>query len=235
MSFLIRPLQDQETVGGMLKSLRKNQHRTISELAAETKLRPALLRAFEANQFQSLPAPVYARQYIRSYAKALGADPDYVMAKFNDQCGACDLTDPLRLPREKVERRLLLAMHRLLRVGGFAALALVVIGYLAFQVQAMYAPPEMVVYEPADGTATKEALIEIRGQAEKEVQLTINGLPVLPARDGAFRSELVLERGLNLIRIEAAKRHSRPAVIYRRVVLEDQSQADQLSRGPASF
>ncbi|MBI4713676.1 hypothetical protein HY771_00605 [Candidatus Uhrbacteria bacterium] len=38
-------------------------------------------------------------------------------------------------------------------------------------------------------------------------------------KKGAFEFEIALERGLNVIKIEGMKRYSKPAIEYRRVLL----------------
>ena len=45
-------------------------------------------------------------------------------------------------------------------------------------------------------------------------------MKVLPAKDGSFDTEVILERGLNVITIEGSKRYSRTTTVHRRVILE---------------
>jgi hypothetical protein len=49
---------------------------TIEQVASATRVRAEYLRALEADQPDRLPAPVYAKGYLRTYARYLGLDPE---------------------------------------------------------------------------------------------------------------------------------------------------------------
>jgi len=60
------------------------QHRGISheDAAAATKLSVAYLQAMEANRFDQMPAPIYAKNFIRIYATYLGLDGRQLAEEF---------------------------------------------------------------------------------------------------------------------------------------------------------
>ena len=55
----------EESFGQYLKALRLRNNFTIDEIAEETKIRPDYLTALEAEDFGSLPQPVYVLGYVR--------------------------------------------------------------------------------------------------------------------------------------------------------------------------
>ena len=58
-------------IGEALRSTRERRGLSIDQAAQETRISPRFLEALEAEQFQELPAPVYVRGFLRSYANYL--------------------------------------------------------------------------------------------------------------------------------------------------------------------
>ena len=63
---------------------------------------------------------------------------------------------------------------------------------------------------------------------DDDTTVVINGETVIISEDNTFTTEVDLIRGLNVVTIEAKRRYSRPAVIYRRVVFDPQGQSAAL-------
>jgi transcriptional regulator with XRE-family HTH domain len=220
MPFVIRQFGDEQTVGEKLAALRKAANFTLGEMAAKTKIRRSYLEAIEKNAFQQLPAPLYARNFIKAYARALGGNEDYFGEQFDSQRGTCDFLQATRLPPRRIQFAQIFSVSRLIKVAGAVLLLLPVAAYLVFQVRTITAPPTLMVSAPTDGIAVDQAKIQVVGRVSREAAVQVNGEPVLLGGDGAFQTEIILQRGVNLITIEAKKRHSRSATEYRRVILE---------------
>ncbi|MEO8538984.1 MAG: helix-turn-helix transcriptional regulator [bacterium] len=62
-------------IGEALRSTRERRGLSIEEVARDTRISPRFLEALEAEQFDELPAPVYVRGFIRSYASYLKLEP----------------------------------------------------------------------------------------------------------------------------------------------------------------
>jgi cytoskeletal protein RodZ len=62
-------------IGTTLRDARTRQGLDFPELEERTKIRPKYLRALEDERFDILPAPTYVRGFLRSYAEALGLEP----------------------------------------------------------------------------------------------------------------------------------------------------------------
>lgn len=63
-----------ESAGPVLRDARMRRGLAIAEVAADTRINPAYLEAMEAERWELLPAPVYARGFFRSYARYLRLD-----------------------------------------------------------------------------------------------------------------------------------------------------------------
>jgi transcriptional regulator with XRE-family HTH domain len=62
------------TIGAVLAERRGERGLTIEQVASATRIRADHLRALESDEPKRLPAPVYAKGYLRTYAGYLGLD-----------------------------------------------------------------------------------------------------------------------------------------------------------------
>ncbi len=60
--------------GALLRYHRHRRGLTMAQVAAETKIRPALLEQLESERIDELPAAVFVRGHVLQYARALGID-----------------------------------------------------------------------------------------------------------------------------------------------------------------
>jgi cytoskeleton protein RodZ len=65
-----------------LKKLREDLNRDLKEIAAATRIKESFLRAIENEQYDKLPIEVYARGYIKVYAKCVGLDFDAALQPY---------------------------------------------------------------------------------------------------------------------------------------------------------
>ncbi len=69
-------------LGLVLIRAREARGLTLEDAERDTRISRRYLQALEAEQFEVIPAPVYARGFLRSYASYLGLDPQEVLALF---------------------------------------------------------------------------------------------------------------------------------------------------------
>jgi hypothetical protein len=67
-------------LGDWLREARLRKGLSFADIERDTRINRHYLEALEAEHFEVLPAPVYARGFLRSYARALGLDPQTAMA-----------------------------------------------------------------------------------------------------------------------------------------------------------
>ena len=71
---------DRRTLGGQLRARRLELGDALEDAQAATKIAPAYLEAIEHDRYDLMPAPVYARGFVRLYARYLGFDPEEALA-----------------------------------------------------------------------------------------------------------------------------------------------------------
>ena len=77
-----------ESIGEFFKQVRETKGLTIDEVAAKTRIRTDFVKALEDGNFAKLPDQVFARGFVRSYARSLGLDEEDAIHRFVQSAGA---------------------------------------------------------------------------------------------------------------------------------------------------
>jgi cytoskeletal protein RodZ len=80
-----RPLP--EGLGAQLREARERAGLELADVAARTHVRKAYLEALENEDLDALPEDVYARNFLRLYARTVGLDPNEALARFAELRG----------------------------------------------------------------------------------------------------------------------------------------------------
>jgi len=76
-----------EPLGEYLKQAREKKGFSLEHLASQTKIQEHHLQALESEDFEELPAKVFAKGFVRSYAKALGLNEEEALQRFLETSG----------------------------------------------------------------------------------------------------------------------------------------------------
>ncbi len=71
-----------EAFGPNLRRMRLQRGVTLDEIAKATKVPPDMWEAFEQNDLSRWPYGIFARAYVREYARLVGADPQLTVDEF---------------------------------------------------------------------------------------------------------------------------------------------------------
>src|SRR4026208_357818 len=75
-------MSERDTFGPRLRRERERRGITIDTIAAVTKVGADLWLGLERNDFSKWPSGIFARAFIRDYAKAVGLDADDLVDEF---------------------------------------------------------------------------------------------------------------------------------------------------------
>jgi cytoskeleton protein RodZ len=91
-------------IGERLRSERIRRKRSIEDISRETRIAPRMLEAIEKEEFSSLPGLLFARNFVKQYALALGLDPEPIVAGLpHVDVSAARLPEPpVRLKRTEI-------------------------------------------------------------------------------------------------------------------------------------
>jgi hypothetical protein len=72
-------------LGDQFRAERERRGDTFEQVSEATKIRAPYLEALEGHDWKALPADVFARGYVRTYAEYLGLDPDHLLKVYARQ------------------------------------------------------------------------------------------------------------------------------------------------------
>lgn len=75
------------SLGTALREARKTSGYSLEQIAEKTRIRVALLKALESENFEAAGGVAYARAHIRTIAKVIGADIDLLVTEFEKCIG----------------------------------------------------------------------------------------------------------------------------------------------------
>ncbi len=201
-----------------LKEIRQQKGITLEEIAEKTKINKSYLRAIEECRFNDMPqAIVYQKNFIRSYAEALGLKPETFLTQYFIEEAKLDKK---KHPQKAIRNNPLNNLPTILRYCFAIGLMIVMLGYLGLQVKRVIEPPELNIFSPPEGFIAKKEQILIVGETEKEIQVSINGKEIMNSENGQFRETVALAPGVNTITITANKKHGKSTVVVRHVVFK---------------
>src|SRR2546425_12601529 len=120
-----------DSLGEYLQRAREAKGLTVEEAAARTRILPQFLKAVEENNYARLPDEVFAKGFVRSYARILGLDEAAVIRKFDESGGQFYAKraerETLRQQLEAEERRKKVNRNTVVGVVGVVLLLLFVL------------------------------------------------------------------------------------------------------------
>jgi len=119
-----------DTPGGMLRAERERRGYSVQHAAEEMHLDTRVIEALEANRFEALGAPVYARGHLRKYASILGLSPATVLSRYEALGGMP--VDPTPIPTTLATPVRVVERRRMSKVPLWIAAAIVIVAGLAW-------------------------------------------------------------------------------------------------------
>ena len=197
-----------------LRERRELLNLSLEKLSQKTGIPTKYLRRIEEGEWERLPSRVYVRGFLRKYAEKVGINPDEVVKKYEALKIERGEKPP---PKAKIPSVTL--SPRTARVGAYVIVFLVVVGYIGYQLSAVFILPELAVESPAgDETTVFTEQIILKGRVEPGSTLLLNGQSVPTNPGGEFSIPIDLLPGLNTLEVKAVSRFNRETTITRRII-----------------
>lgn len=202
------------TLGEKLKEVRDEKRISLAEASRATRIQVKYLEKLEEGKFSELPADVYVKGFLRSYAAYLGIS-DLALIKAYDRekeiqknIKKKDLKETFNRPIDistfaVTPKHLVVALSAILVFLGFF--------YIYREANLFISTPRLVVAEPMDGAEIGERSVSVSGMAERDAEVTINDQIVIVDDEGNFRADIGIQRGVNAITVKATNRFEKEA------------------------
>ncbi len=97
-------MSERDTFGPRLRRERERRGISLETIALLTNVSLELWQGFESNDFSRWPSGIFARAFVRDYAKAVGLDPDEIV---DDFCRLFPLGDRRLVPVIRAQAELI--------------------------------------------------------------------------------------------------------------------------------
>jgi cytoskeleton protein RodZ len=77
-------------IGSELRTARMARVLSLDDISRDTKISPSVLRAIESNAFDKVPRGLFARGYLRAYARVVGLDSEAVVQHYRNEFEAAE-------------------------------------------------------------------------------------------------------------------------------------------------
>jgi len=180
-------VEPKESVGEFFRQVRETKGLTLDEVAIKTRIHPEYLKALEESNFAKLPEQVFAKGFVRSYARSLGLDEDDAMRRFTVSAGTFydkhEERERLRQQQVEDERKRKANRKAVIAAAGVAVLGLVL---LLTREQG-----PVSVLRPVEPEATRAKAVrepDRRGKAEHEADQAAKPQAAAPAASAPEQS-----------------------------------------------
>lgn len=201
--------------GELLSQARKKKRISLDHASQDLVIKKIHLEALEQENWSQLPESLYVKGYIKSYAKYLSLNPDYLVAIYRREY---DEKKYPQKPAHKFQKRLFITPNKLLN-SIFALAVIIFIAYIIIQYSSVFSSPKLEINSPQNDETISVPAIKISGKTEKDATVSINGRFAPVDESGNFNYEYVLTEGKNSIEIIASFRLSPKNKINRTVRL----------------
>ena len=170
-------------VGEILQTARDRKGVDLTRAERETKIRARHLAALESGDVADLPAPVYAKGFLRNYSTYLGLDADEMLARWRREI---DQPRSAEMPKVKPPPQPITAPSRGLKLTSGLVVALILaaivvsfVGYVGLQLVRFTQNPEISLNGPSirqlqpgaerivlSGSGTPDAIVTATGADE---------------------------------------------------------------------
>jgi len=190
-----------DSIGDFFKQVRETKGLTVDEVASKTRIRTDFVKALEEGNFAKLPDQVFARGFVRSYARSLGLDEEDAIHRFIQSAGAFyekqDERERLKVRQAEEERKRQANRKAVAIAIGIAILTLVI---LLSREQSSLLVRRTSQTEPPSTTAKRvtppePAKVDGPGRPEPESTGPAKTKPDAPPLSPATRNETTAGRG----------------------------------------
>jgi len=219
MNFKSKEIINKETAGEILKEARERKKVSLKEVEKITKIQAKYLEALENSQYEKLPSDVYTRNFLKVYTQLLGLKFESIFELYKREKSFFDnLNEKKKVPFKFKPRFMITPQLIKIILVGFIVIILLV--YLGRGIKRIISVPILIVNNPQNKLITNQEFVKVEGRTEKEVRVTINNQEVLSDKNGYFEKTIDLQKGLNIIKVTAARKHSKENVVYREILVE---------------
>lgn len=231
-------INDYIPVGLRIKQARVKQGIALRDLAHELKITDRILEALEQSDFSKLPAPIYARGFVKMCAEYLGMNEEELAKDFSNELhGTQGATEQKITPQQlrSFHRPLFAITPRVTMIAVGVLIVLIALGYLFFEVRGFTRAPALTLSSPLDNAKIESNNVLVKGKTDTTAEVKINGEKTFVKSDGTFEENVGIGPGVNKISVSAKSIGGKEHVIEREVLVEQDQPQVSPTASPNAF
>lgn len=206
------------TIGELLSKEREKHKFSLEEMAKKSRIRLKYLEFLEDNKFEKLPAAVFVKGYLKTYADLLNFDSQPLIALLRR-----DYKESAKgklVPREFIKKRAKNQRYLQpisLMLAALAGTFIILVAYVFVQWYNLQKPPMLKITTP-ENESFVAAQVVVEGITNPEAMVIVNSIPVSLQPDGSFSTEVYLPReGISTITVEATDQRGKTNLVQKTV------------------
>ncbi len=206
---------DSLTLGERMKKIRDERRLSLAEISKSTKIQAKYLEYIEKGEYMKLPADVYVRGFLRSYAVFMGLNEKMLIKQYEREKGIQKnikkIADDSK-PRTPINFSSLVITPKVIVISSLVVLIFSSFVYLYIEVNNFISKPRLFIIKPVNGETISGNSVHVNGIAEKDALIFINDQPVLVSENGEFGEDVGLKQGPNTITVKAKSKFNKETV-----------------------
>ena len=195
---------DSLTLGERMKKIRDERRLSLAEISKSTKIQAKYLEYIEQGEYMKLPADVYVRGFLRSYAVFMGLNEKMLIKQYEREKGIQKNIKKIvdtDNPGTPIKFSSFVVTPKVIIASGLAILILGSFLYLYIEVNNFISKPRLSIMKPMAGETIDGNSSHVIGIAEKDALVFINDQPVMVSENGEFGEDVGLKQGSNTITV----------------------------------
>jgi transcriptional regulator with XRE-family HTH domain len=208
-------------LGEDLRRARLRHNLSLKAVEIKIGITEKYLEALENSDWEALPGEIYAKNWLKKYGLFLGLEADELKDRFETETASLKIwPSGLKDRFGSMQTRVTVWPLRFKKVLVLMAVVAIV-AYLGGQLWQLIRPPYLEVIYPPQEMVIHGRLIKILGRADLHAAVKINGEKINLDPEGWFKVDMTLNKGLNVIEIEARKKYGPVKRIERKLIALD--------------
>ena len=223
------------TLGDRLRLARIRKNHELKDVEDATKVRVRYLEALERDEYESLPAQVYAVGFFERYCDYLHLPREKYTTDFKRMFAAWQSMQKDALsPHSSLREPKLIVTPPLILATLTGVVVTVMVSYIWLQVHRLTAPPPLEIITPSDETKVAIETIQVAGKSDPGMMIEINNQRIAQDTDGTFKESVALQSGINSITVVATNRFQKHSSKTIQVLRTGQTTGQPQPTTPAS-
>lgn len=205
------------TLGEKMRRARSEKRIGLPEIAKNTKIQLEYLEYLESGNYNGLPADVYVRGFLKSFADYLGINEDYLIKSFNKEKSiqqniAGNNNDKEKKKVNNINLSRIAVTPKIISIFFISLFFIMLSFYLFKNLNNFVSNPELLIMNPAADSVINDTKVLVKGKTDVGNDLFINNQQVLVDDDGIFSENIVLREGKNVIMVKSINQFNKEVI-----------------------